>query len=134
MLRARKIVIDRGRAPRHRHCAKALSIAFVTFSLFRDVFKQYGNAAMDKTVPGNSGGRSYGKSVKKRRNTKFTHFPTGPSGPKDQKKKCVAFCTTPFFCTCFFWQVFSVPTRVFDFSSCKKIQLIIFNTTLARGL
>ena len=80
MLRARKIDIVRGRVARHRHCAKALrlSIAFMTFSLFRDVLKQAGKAVLDKleTVPGNSGGRSYGKSVKKRRNTILTHFPT----------------------------------------------------------
>jgi hypothetical protein len=41
MLRARKIVIERGRAASHRHSAKVLSIAssFMTFSLFRDVLK-----------------------------------------------------------------------------------------------
>jgi hypothetical protein len=37
MIRARKIDIGRRPAARHRHCAKALSITFMTFSLFRDV-------------------------------------------------------------------------------------------------
>jgi hypothetical protein len=50
----------------------------MTFSLFWDVLKQCGNAVLDKTVPGNSGSRSYGKSVKKRRITKLPHFLTGP--------------------------------------------------------
>jgi hypothetical protein len=66
MLRARKIVIDRGRVAHHRHCATALSIAFMTFSLFRDVLKQAGEDVLDTTVPGNSGSSSYGKSVKKK--------------------------------------------------------------------
>jgi hypothetical protein len=53
-------------------------MVFMSFSLFRDVLKQSGKAVLDKTVPGNSGSRSYGKSVKKRRNTKLPHFLTHP--------------------------------------------------------
>ena len=44
-------VIERA-AARHRHCAKALSIVFIIFSLFLDVLKQCGKAVLDKTVPG----------------------------------------------------------------------------------
>jgi hypothetical protein len=38
-------------AVRHHHCAQALSINFMTFSLFLDVIKQAGKAVLDKTVP-----------------------------------------------------------------------------------
>ena len=55
---------------------------------FRNVFAVSGRpqtvwkSRTGQTVPGIYGCRSYGKSVKKRRNTKLTHFLTGnPSGP-----------------------------------------------------